>query len=64
MNLLVKHPSRGWEFPGSRVEQGENPEDALHREVQEECGIKVFGALDKGFLSKRMGHCEPLKTKM
>ena len=29
MNLLVKHPSRGWEFPGGRVEKGENPEDAL-----------------------------------
>ena len=45
--LLIKRSeaARGdsgfWEFPGGRLEFGESPETALHREVQEEVGLEV-----------------------
>ncbi|MFB5663833.1 RNA deprotection pyrophosphohydrolase [Alteribacillus sp. HJP-4] len=39
--LLTKHPRRGYEFPGGKIENGETPEDAAIREIWEETGAKV-----------------------
>jgi 8-oxo-dGTP diphosphatase len=35
------HLAGGWEIPGGKVEPGERPVDAVHREVLEELGVRV-----------------------
>ncbi|HEX7999741.1 MAG TPA: NUDIX domain-containing protein [Pyrinomonadaceae bacterium] len=42
--LLLKHVFRvgsGWGIPGGFIEKGEQPEDAVRRELQEEIGLKL-----------------------
>jgi len=39
--LMVKHPERGWEFPGGRVEVNETAEEAAIRECREEAGVEI-----------------------
>jgi ADP-ribose pyrophosphatase YjhB (NUDIX family) len=42
--LLLKHrfrPGAGWGMPGGFIEEGEQPEDALRRELREEIGLEV-----------------------
>lgn len=37
--LLLHYPSGHWEFAKGHIEEGENPEQAALREIQEETGI-------------------------
>jgi 8-oxo-dGTP diphosphatase len=47
--LMVQNPRRGgWEMPGGKVEEGEDPEDASVREFREEAGVQFLplGCMD------------------
>jgi 8-oxo-dGTP diphosphatase len=39
--LLTNHSTRGWEFPGGKVEEGESITEAAEREVWEETGASI-----------------------
>ena len=40
--LMVKHKIRGWELPGGKINDNENYEQAIIREVFEESGMNAY----------------------
>ncbi|GAB5559142.1 MAG: hypothetical protein SynsKO_07890 [Synoicihabitans sp.] len=39
---MNKHLAGQWEFPGGKIEPGESPTAAIHREIAEELGCKLI----------------------
>ena len=62
--LIAKRIARGemgdrWEFPGGKIEEGEDYTTAIKREMQEEfgCGCKVFEQLAQGTFEHKAKPC-------
>ncbi len=58
--LMTNLNARGWDIPGGHIENGESPEEALHREVMEETGATLSNVRLLGYERIRLlAPCPP-----
>ncbi|MFD0959416.1 NUDIX domain-containing protein [Paenibacillus chungangensis] len=60
--LLTNLNERGWDIPGGHIEPGENPEEAMRRELYEETGALIASPQLLGYELIRLFH-KPEKYK-
>jgi 8-oxo-dGTP pyrophosphatase MutT (NUDIX family) len=46
--LVIQHESRGIDIPGGHIEEGENPLEALRRELNEEAAVEATNFIEAG----------------
>jgi 8-oxo-dGTP pyrophosphatase MutT (NUDIX family) len=56
--VLVKHTSRGYEFPGGHIDYNEHPTETVRREIREEAGIIIKQPIYFGY--KKVSPAEPI----
>ena len=57
--LVLVRNKRGWEFPAGKIEQGEEPETAIRREIAEEAGAII--KKPQLFGHKKLTASEPMR---
>jgi 8-oxo-dGTP diphosphatase len=58
-NILAVENLRGWDVPGGHIEDGESLEDALQRELMEECGAQLISAKPFAYLATDVDTTSP-----
>ena len=46
--MAIRHESRGIDIPGGHIENGENPLEALRRELNEEAAVEATNFIEAG----------------